>query len=206
MQQEIRHDTLWRLFQWLKKMVTYIWAMGFAGGSDSKESACNVGDLGLTPGGVHGNPLQYSCLENPHGKRRLERSSLWGCRVCHDWATKHNRVQTKDWASKGVQVVKFSSVQFSHPVTSDSLRPHRLQHTRPPCPSPTPGACSNSGPLSQWCHPTISSSVIPFSSCPQSFPAAGSFQMGQFFTSGAKVLEFQLQYQSFQWTPRTDFL
>ena len=116
MQQGIRHDTLWRLFQWLKKMVTYIWAMGFAGGSDSKESTCNVGDLDLTPGGAHGNPFQYSCLENPHGKRRLEHSSLWGCRVCHDWATKHNTVQTKDWASKGVQVVKFSSVQFSLPI------------------------------------------------------------------------------------------
>ena len=58
-------------------MVTYIWAMGFAGGSDSKESACNVGDLGLTPGGVHGNPLQYSCLENPHGQRSLAAYSPW---------------------------------------------------------------------------------------------------------------------------------
>ena len=67
---------------------------------------------------------------------------------------------------------------------SDSLQPHGLQHARPPCPSPTPRAYSNSCPLSRWCHPTISSSTIPFSSHLQSFPASGSFQMSQFFTSG----------------------
>ena len=69
---------------------------------------------------------------------------------------------------------------------SDSLQLHGLQHTRPPCLSPTPGACSNSCPSSQWCHPAISSSVVPFSSCPQSFPASGSFPMRQFFTSGGQ--------------------
>ena len=78
----------------------------------------------------------------------------------------------------------FSSVQFSCSVVSDFLRPHGLQHTRPPCPSPTPGVYSNSCPLSRWCHPTISSSVVPFSSRLQSSPASGSFQMSQFFTSG----------------------
>ena len=78
------------------------------------------------------------------------------------------------------------SVQFSHSVMSDSLRPHELQHAKPPCPSPTPGACSNSCPSSQWCHPTISSSVVLFSSCIQSFPASGSFQMSQLFTSGGQ--------------------
>ena len=67
---------------------------------------------------------------------------------------------------------------------SDSLRPHESQHTRPPCPSPTPGVHPNACPLSRWCHPTISSSVVPFSSCPQSFPASGSFQMSQLFASG----------------------
>ena len=72
---------------------------------------------------------------------------------------------------------------FSCSVTSDSLWSHGLQHTRLPYPSPTPGACSNSCPSSQWCHPNISSSVIPFSSCLQSFPASGSFQMSQFITS-----------------------
>ena len=76
-----------------------------------------------------------------------------------------------------------SSVQL---VISDSLQPHGLQHPRPPCLSPTPGVYSNSCPLSQWCHPIISSSVIPFSSRLQSFPESGSFQMSQFFTSGGQ--------------------
>ena len=81
-------------------------------------------------------------------------------------------------------LTSFSSVQFSCSVFSNSLRSHDLQHDRHPCPTPTPGACSNSCPLSQWYHPTISSSVIPFFSCLKSFPASGSFPMSQFFTSG----------------------
>ena len=164
----------------------------------------------------------------------------------------------------------FSSVQFHLSIVSDSLWPNELQHARPPCPSPTPGAHPNPCLLSRWCHPTISSSVLPFSSCPQSSPASGSFPMSQLFTSGgqtigvsastsvlpmntqgwsplewtvwilqckglsrvfsnttvekhhffgtqlssesnssyqvAKVLEFQLQRQSFQWIFRTDLL
>ena len=80
------------------------------------------------------------------------------------------------------------SVQFNRSVVFDSLWPHRLQHTRLPCPSPTPRVYSNSCPLSRWCHPTISSSVIPFSSCPQSFPASGSFQMSQLFASGGQSI------------------
>ena len=83
---------------------------------------------------------------------------------------------------------QFSSVQFSHSVVSDSLRPHEPQHARLPCPSPTPGVHPNPCPLSQWCHPTISSFVVPFSSCPQSFPASGSFQMSQLFTSGGQII------------------
>ena len=74
------------------------------------------------------------------------------------------------------------SVQFSRSVVSDSLRPHELQHARPPCPSPTPGVHSDSRPSSRWCHPAISSSVVPFSSCPQSLPASESFPMSQLFT------------------------
>ena len=81
-----------------------------------------------------------------------------------------------------------SSVQFSLSVVSDYLWPHGLQNTRPPCLSPTPGVYSNSCPLSWWCHPTISSSVIPFASCLQSFPASGSFPMSQFFTSGGQSI------------------
>ena len=80
----------------------------------------------------------------------------------------------------------FSSVQFSHSVMSNSLRLHGLQHARSPSPSPAPRACSNSCPLSQWCHPIISSSVVPFSSHLQSFPASGSFPMSQFFASGSQ--------------------
>ena len=81
---------------------------------------------------------------------------------------------------------QFSSVQFSHSVVSDSLRPHGLQHNRPPCPSPTPGAGSNSCSLSRWCHPAISSSVVSFSSCPQSLPASESFPMSQLSASGGQ--------------------
>ena len=80
------------------------------------------------------------------------------------------------------------SVQFSRSVVSNSLPPHALQHARLPCPSPMPRACSNSCPLSQWCHPTISSSDVPFSSCLQSLPASGSFPMSQFFTSGGQTI------------------
>ena len=81
-----------------------------------------------------------------------------------------------------------SSVQFSHSVMSDSLRPHELQHTRPPCPSPTPRVHPNSCPSSRWCHLAISSSVIPFSSCPQSLPASGSFPMSQLFAWGGQSI------------------
>ena len=80
------------------------------------------------------------------------------------------------------------SVQFSHSVVSNSLQPHEAQHARPPCPSPTPGAHPNSCPLSWWCHPAISSSVIPFSSCPQSLPASGSFPMSQLFAWGGQSI------------------
>ena len=80
------------------------------------------------------------------------------------------------------------SVQFSRSVVSNYLWPHKLQHARPPCPSPTPGVHPNPCPLSRWCHPTISSSVIPFSSCLQSFPASASFPVSQFFTSGSQSI------------------
>jgi len=85
-----------------------------------------------------------------------------------------------------VLVTQFSSVQFSHSVVSNSLWPHELQHARPPFPSPTTGVYSNLCPLSRWCHPAISSSVVPFSSCPQSLPASGSFPMSQLFAWGGQ--------------------
>ena len=82
--------------------------------------------------------------------------------------------------------MKYFSVQFSRSVVSDSLQPHESPHARPPCPSPTPRVHSNSPPSSQWCHPAISSSVIPFSSCPQSLPASESFPMSQLFSWGGQ--------------------
>ena len=89
------------------------------------------------------------------------------------------------WASLYFSI---SSVQFSRSFVSNSLRPHGLQHARPTCPSPTPGAYSNSCPLSRWCHPTISSSVSPFSSCLRSFPASGCFPVSQLFTTGGQSI------------------
>ena len=97
---------------------------------------------------------------------------------CWTWADKK--------LHKWVRCAAFSSVQSSHSVVSDSLWPHEPQHARPPCPSPSPGVHSDSCPSSQWCHPTISSSVIPFSSCPQSLPASKSFPMSQLFTWGGQ--------------------
>ena len=92
------------------------------------------------------------------------------------------------WQRVSFFVYQFSSVQFSRSVKSDSLQPHGLQHARLPCPSPTARVHPNPCPLSRWCHPTISSSVVPFSTCPQSFPASGSFQMSQLFTSGGQSI------------------
>ena len=97
-------------------------------------------------------------------------------RLCSEW--------TRKWMTAGISDQSIS--QFSCSVMSNSSWPYGRQHARPPCTSPTPGACSNSCPSSRWCHPTISSSVIPFSSCLQSFPALGSFPMSQFFASGGQ--------------------
>ena len=89
----------------------------------------------------------------------------------------------------GIKIpIHFSSVQFSRSVVSDSLRPHESQHTRPPCPSPPPGVHPNSCASSRWCHPAISSSVVSFSSCPQSLPASGSFPISQLFASGGQSI------------------
>ena len=101
---------------------------------------------------------------------------------------------------------QFSSVQFSCSVMSDSLWPHEFQHTRPPCPSPTPRVHSNSCPSSWWCHPAISSSVIPFSSCPQSLPASASFPISQLFTwggqsTGVSALASFLPKNTQDWSP-----
>ena len=123
------------------------------------------------------------------------RVSCIACRFCTSWVT-------KEAPKMGI-----SSIQFSHSVMSDSSWPHELQHARPTCPSPTPGAYSNSCLLSWWCHLTISSSVFPFSSHPQSFPASGSFQMSQFFTSGGQSIgSFSISISPSNERPRTDLL
>ena len=98
------------------------------------------------------------------------------------------------------------SDQISHSVVSNSLQPHESQHARPPCPSPTPGVHSDSRPSSQWCHPAISSSVVPFSSCPQSLPASGSFPVSRLFASGGQspgvsALASFLPKKSQGWSP-----
>ena len=102
--------------------------------------------------------------------------------------------------------VQFSSVQFSRSVVFDSLRPHESQHARPPCPSPTPGVHSDSCPSIHWCHPAISSFVVPFSSCPQSLPASESFLMSQLFawggqSTGVSALASFLPKKSQGWSP-----
>ena len=127
----------------------------------------------------------------------------WKCTLKVDFPNSSHQYFLQAW---------FLSVQFSRSVICDShlpnsLRLHGWQRTRPPCPSPTPGVHSNSCPLSWWYHPTISSSVIPFSSCLQSFLASGFFfQWVSSLHQVAKVLEFQLQHRCFLWIFRTDFL
>ena len=93
------------------------------------------------------------------------------------------KLSQEDFQGPGI-----SSIQFSHSVVSTSLQPHELQHARPPCPSPTPGVHPNPCPSSWWCHPTISFSVFPFSSCSQSFPAPGSFPMNQLLAPGGQSI------------------
>ena len=101
---------------------------------------------------------------------------------------------------------QFSPVQFSRSVMSNSLLPHELQRARPPCASPTPGVYPNSSPLSRWCHPNTSSSVVPFSSRTQSFPVSGSFQMNQLFTSGGQSIGVSASTSVLPMNTRTDLL
>ena len=155
-----------------------MFSWGFSGGSDDKKSACNVGELSLIPGlgrsgGEHGNPLQYSCLENPYGQRSLEGYGPWG----------HKELDTTEQLNT-LFYHPFSSVQlFSHvwlfatPWTAARQASMSITNS---------WSLLNSCPSSQWCHPTISFSVVPFSSCLQSFPV--SFPMSQFFTSGGQSI------------------
>ena len=105
------------------------------------------------------------------------------------WVKFRNLIAQERWVCRGGSIrSSVSSVQFSRSVVSNSLRPHEPQHARPPCPSPTPGVHSHPCPLSWWCRSTISSSVIPFFFCLQSFSAPGSFQMSQLFSSGGQSI------------------
>ena len=127
----------------------------------------------------------YSMLcDDLNGKKIFKRVDT---HVCMNDSPCHSaEINMTLWSNSTPIKIQFSSVQFSRSVVSDSLRPHELQHARPPGPSPTPGVHSDSGPLSQWCHPAISSSVVPFSSCPQSLPASESFPMSQLFAWGGQ--------------------
>ena len=155
----------WGLFKWL-------------GG---KESVCQCRRLrfGLWVGKIHLRRRWWPTPQKPHGQRSLAGCSPWGWKELQ--TTEHVHTEHTPFSLPGTLLN--ASVQFSHSVASNSLRPHGLQHARLPWPSATPRACPNSFPSSQWYHPTISSSVVPFSSCPQSFPASGSFPMNRFFAS-----------------------
>ena len=157
---------------------------------------------------INGSPLQYSCLENP-----VEGEAWWAAvhRVAQSW-TRLRRLSMHAYIGEGngnplqyscrenprdrgawcAAIYQFSSVQFSRSVVSDSFQPHELQHARPPCPSPTPGVHSDSCPSSQWYHPATSSSVMPFSSCPNLSQHQSLFQWVNASHEVAKVLEFQL--------------
>ena len=144
------------------------------GGGIIQELGMNIYTLQEgSPGGGHGKtqssilPWKIPWTEKPSGLR-----SMGSHRVGHDWS---NSARTHTYL-----------LLFSCWVISDSLQPHGLRHARPPCPSPSPGVYSNLFPLSQWCHPAISSSVVPFSLCLQSLPTSGSFPTNQFFTSGGQ--------------------
>ena len=134
-------------------------------------------------------------MTNKHVKRystslaNLQTETTMRCYFTHTRKTIVKMINSKCWWGRGEIETNTASVQFSCSVESDSLWHREPQHTRPPCPSPTPGVHPNPCPLSRWCHPTISSSVVAFSSCPQSFPASGSFQMSQLFTSGGQSPE-----------------
>ena len=184
-------------------MCIYMYIYGLPRWLSRKESAWNERDMGLisgsegSPGGRHGSPLWYSCLENPMESSLVGWSPIGLQRVGFDWSDwahtdTHVYTHTHTHTHTYLYILFFrffsliSSVQFSRSVMYNSLWPHELQHTRAPCPSLTPRFHPNPCLLSQWCHPTISFSVIPFSSCSQSFPASGSFQLSPLCASGGQ--------------------
>ena len=155
-----------------------MWMWNFLLLTDVKDSLGNVAWI-----------LKNWTLENVLIVNRASKQNIWnGDRIEHSGCTAVSVLQLLAWATYSalLNAFQFSSVQFSRSVVSDSLQPHELQHDSPPCPSQTPGIYPNSCPLSRWCHPAISSSVVPFPSCPQSLPASESFPVSQLFTWGGQ--------------------
>ena len=144
--------------------------------------------VGKIPWSKKWQPTPIFLPGKSHGQRSLVGYSPGGTKSqtnLRDWTNTHTQTNT----SEQTLLPNYpSSVQFSHSVMSDSLRPHESQHSKLPCPSPTPGVYSDSCPSSQWCHPAISSSVVPFSSCPQSLPASESLPMSQRFAWGGQSI------------------
>ena len=149
-------------------------------------------------------PLEWVTMPSSRGSQPRDQIHV-SCLLC--WQVGSLPLATPGWVEGHYNaVIYFSSVQFSSSVMSDSLQPHESQHARPPCPSPTPRVHSNSRPLSWWCHPAISSSVVPFSSCPQCLPASESFPMSQLSTwggqsTGVSALAAFLPKNTQDWSP-----
>ena len=156
-------------------------------------------------------PLLSQKLLPFHLKEALY-SSSWACSNCQNHYCcalgpfSSVQLSSAQLSSAQFSSVHFSSVQLSRSVVSDSLRSHESQHARLHCSLPTPGVCSDSCPLSQWCHPAISSSVLPFSSCPQSLPASGSFPMSQHFTWGGQIIGVSASASVLPMNTQTDLL
>ena len=142
------------------------------------------------PGSVSCEPCGSLVLPPP--ALHVHSSTIYYILVCVKSSRNRPVISKTIFSTVGVSLWRrqFSSIQFSRSVVSDSLRPHESQHTRPPCPSPTHGVHSDSRPSSWWCHPAISSSVVPFSSCPQSLLASESFPVSQFFAWGGRLLVY----------------
>ena len=168
----------WRL-EWGTSWTLKIWPL------NSDESSLPIRHNHSTPSEA-ALLLLYEAINPPTLAEETVRTLTWGS--CHARFLPLLRTSYLPIYPQLSNISSVSSAQFSHSVVSDSLQPHESQHTKPPCPSPTPGVYSNSGPSSQWCHPANSSSAVAFSSCPQSLSASGSSQISQFFTSGGQSI------------------
>ena len=170
-----------------KKQIQAIFLFDFKMGWKPGETTHNISNI-FGPGTANKCAVQWWFKKFCKGEERFEDEELSGQPSEVDNGQLRAFIEADP-----LKITQFSSVQFSRSVVSDSLQPHELQHARPPCPSPTPGVYSNSCPSSWWCHPAISSSVFPFSSCPHPSQHQGLFQWVNSSHEVAKVLEFQLQ-------------